>query len=238
MGLPSYIINFDELKQPIIDAINEAAISVTLGDITLDSTAISIDTSAIETILDEMFVKLETTDNNMKLVSDTSKQILTSIKAHDVSINTHLTTITTKVEDIVTSMVDMHGLLEKIKEALASEGTQRIVGESLAVPSIAGSYTKTWNLTKDILITGFTISQSAWNFNDKWSLSIGGSFMMFDKIHTKMRGEHKQLSKFLPVPAGTDITLTYDNTSSSNSKYVWADLEFLELEPVTGTPTT
>jgi hypothetical protein len=234
LGLPSYVINFDEIKKPIIDAINEAAISVSVGDVTLDSGSIKIDTSAIEASLDEIKGHLETVDSNSELVKTTAADILSSLNAHGESIDGHLGELGAKIESIITTMTEMLDLLEEIKQALASEGRQRILGESLAVPSVAGTYTKTWTIDKDILITGFTISQSAWNSNDKWSLNVGGTFPMFERVYTKMRGEHKQLSKFLPVPAGTPVTFSYDNTSSSNSKYVWADLEFMELESQEG----
>jgi hypothetical protein len=237
MGLPSYIINFDEIKQPIIDAINEASIEVSVGDISMDSASISIDTTAIETALDDIIGKLTTVKDNSTLVKDTTSQILTSLTTHDTNIQGKMDLLGTKIESIIQSMADMYILLEKIKEQLASEGQQRAIGEAIVIPAIAGTYSKTFSFDKDVLITGVTMSQSAWNFNDRWSLDVG-AFNMFDRIYTKLRGEHKQLSKYLPVPANTDIVFKYDNTSSANSKYVWFDLEFIEVDAISVTPTT
>jgi hypothetical protein len=236
MGLPSYIINFDEIKQPIIDAISEASFDVTVGDISLDSASISIDTSAIETSLDDIISKLTTVKDNSTLVKDTTKDILTALTTHDTNMTSKMDMLGTKIEAIIESMAEMYILLEKIKEQLASEGQQRAVGDSIVIPAIAGTYSRTFSFNKDVLITGISMSQSAWNFNDRWSLDVG-AFNMFDKIYTKLRGEHKQLSKFLPVPANTDIVFYYDNTSSANSKYVWFDLEFIEVDAISVTPT-
>ncbi|QXN70271.1 hypothetical protein INTERNEXUS_231 [Bacillus phage vB_BspM_Internexus] len=232
MGLPSLIINFEEIKDPIIRAINEAAISVSVGDVTLDSSSITIDTTEIEKSLDDILSKLGTVDSNVRLVQDASKNILNSLIAHDNNLKNSMDQLGTKLDNILSTTTSMFNILEEIKKQLATEGNQRAIGYSLAVPSVAGSYTKVFTSDKDTILTGITISQSAWNNNDKWSLKIG-DFIMFDRIYTKNRGEHKELKKFFPVPANTPVTFQFDNTSSANSKYVWFDIDYIEIDKPT-----
>jgi hypothetical protein len=227
MGLPSLIINFQELKQPILDAINEASLNVEIGDVTLDSSSISIDTSALEEKLDKVIENLTSTADSASLISTTAKDILSAIKVHDETMKNSLTSLEGKIGEILVSMGKMQEMLDRITEQLASEGNMRISGEVLMIPSVSGTYTKTFTLEKDSLLTGLTMSQSAWNNTDRYTLKIG-DLVIFNGLYTKQRGEHKIFSKYYPVPAGTVVTFSYDNKDSSNSKYVWVDLAFIE----------
>jgi hypothetical protein len=239
MGLPAYIINFDEIKQPIIDAINEANIEISTEGLELDSATISIDTSEIENILEQLKVKLSTISDTNIIIKETTQQILSSINHQGQTTDTKLNEISLKIQEIIGQTIDIHKILEDIKEQLASEGRPEITGTSMAIPAISGVYYKTFSFPEDILLTGITISQSAWNNNDYWDLKVG-NFTLFNKIYSKMRGEHKQLSKFFPVKANTPIVFQYNNRELGNSKYVWFDLEFIRLssETVNSSPLT
>lgn len=229
MGLPAYVINFDELKQPILEAINEAAINITVDNVSLDSTSVTIDTSKIEESLKGITTKLNSVNDNTILINETVTSIIGAIQAHDSSMGGYFNNLGKKVEDMIKTMLDMHSIMERISEQLAANGKQRMVGEQIAIPSIKNTMVKTVKIDKDALFTGFTTSQSAWNDGDSWSLSIG-DFKMFSNIYTKRKGEHKQLSKFFPIPANTEVKFEYTNTSG-NSKIVWLDVEYIEVPP-------
>jgi hypothetical protein len=228
MGLPSYVINFDELVEPIKQAFEEADIKLNLEEIQLSDSSIDVNTDDIEGKLDEIVGILENIGKNTESTRLTAEDIYNQMVKHDEELKVQLDDFQFKIQAMIDTLLDIHDLLEKISGGQTTEGRQKMLGDSIEIEKTPQITSREFVFEKDILLTGVTLSQSAWNNNDRWSLDIGG-YNIFEDMYTKMRGEHKQLSKFYPIPAGTVILFNYDNTASANSKWVWFDLEFIEL---------
>jgi hypothetical protein len=235
MGLPSYVINFDELVEPMKKALSEADIKVDTSDISLDSSHINLDTSGIEGQIASLKESLDGINSDTSLINTTTENILNTLIEHNDTLDVQMEDIRDKVSSMVNTLVRIYNLLVTMNDdgensRVEQDGKQRMIGATMEIRGEVIPYHTNFVFEDDTLITGFTISQSAWNINDKWNLMVG-DFPLMDNIYTKMRGEHKQLSRFMAVPAGTEIVFNYDNSASANSKYVWIDLEYIELLP-------
>jgi hypothetical protein len=228
MGLPSYVINFDELVEPIKQAFEMADIKLEIEQIELSDQNLNINTDEIEAMLEQIKVILTNVNGDTTSAKLTAVDILNQLKDHDLKLDIQLDDFQFKLQSMIDTLLDIHELLKAIDGQSVSEGRQKMLGDSIEIIGVPQVTERLFVFDEDILLTGVTVSQSAWNINDQWSIDIGG-YTMFDKMYTKMRGEHKQLSKFYPIPAGTEIKFRYDNTASGNSKWVWVDLEFIEL---------
>ncbi|ALN97809.1 hypothetical protein Bp8pS_130 [Bacillus phage vB_BpuM-BpSp] len=229
MSIASYIINFDELAQYITKSINESDIQLTVGDVTLDSSSISINTDKIDEILKSMSTKLNRVSDNTLLINDTVKNIIENITISSTNRDAYLKELDQKLSSIITNSLDIYNLVKKINDKLLSnDGFQTTVGNILEVPSSDGKFTKRIKFDKDYSLAGVSISQSAWNNGDYWLLKIG-DITIFNNIYTKLQGEYKKLYNTIPVPKGSEIVLEYNNPSG-NSKSVWFDYELLEIK--------
>lgn len=228
MGLPSYIINFDELIPIIKEAIDSADIKVDLDNLTLDASSLNIDTSKIEEIIKDILKEMVASKNALITASNTTKLIQQELQKHGVMIDEAAQDLSDKLGKIFDEAKELYKILDEISNKLNSNGTSKIKGFMLSVPGVKKSYEIIFNeRIKNILLRGITISQSAWNIGDKWNLKVG-EVTLFRDVYTKLKAEFKEFDKYYPVPRATDVVLTYDNVSG-NSKVLWLDFEYVEL---------
>jgi len=232
MGLASYIINFDELKPIILDAINNSTIKTSVDNVVLDNTSVTIDTSKIEGIMNNMLTSIKDGKDISTAIKTSTDNIADLLSIHDTTVNTGIGTLKTSIEAILTNAISTYNLLEDIRTQISPAGTQMIVGKKIDLPAIKQPYSLTFVFTKDILISGISMSQTAWTTSDNWNLNVG-SFPIFTNIYTKNRGEHKHFERYYPVPANTTITFVYNNDSATN-KTVWVDFEYIEVASTGG----
>lgn len=126
-------------------------------------------------------------------------------------------------------------LLNQILELLKDKGIQRVHSISYHVPAVIADYKLPTRFNEDVLITGITYSQSAWKYQDSWSLEVSGN-RLFDEVGTKEIGESKAMNVFYFVPAGTNIDIIFHN-NSGNSRLVWFDIQYIGLSMDSYIPT-
>jgi hypothetical protein len=149
--------------------------------------------------------------------------------AQALAINgTEINIDTTPIEDILNKYFpEIIDILKKLLALKDIKGIQKVKG--FAGVGEAFSFTP----SKDILITGFSFSQSVFDGGtmDYWDLSVnaGGteSISILENIYSKDTLQHKYFEKYYPVPAGYEIKIKPNNTGIT--KAYWCDLEYLEL---------
>ena len=202
-----YVLNMPKLKD----------LSLALGDI-LNS--IGGENGSLSDALKELLERIEqnnTTSESMKGLFD---NLLEQLKNADDE-----------------TKIILEGLLEQLESLtqnsnLSAQGRQKAKGQYLQIPAIEGTYQIKWVFEEDIYITGIRYSQSAWKYQDNWSLYIDEE-TIYETVFTKEVGEYKHFNRFELVKAGTEITFELSN-NSGNSRDLWADLEYLD----TGEKTT
>ena len=126
-------------------------------------------------------------------------------------------------------------LLKQILDLLKDRGVQRVNSISYHIPAVLADYKLPTIFDEDVLITGITYSQSAWKYQDSWSLEIGEK-VLFDEVGTKEIGESKAMNVFYFVPAGKPVNIIFHN-NSGNSRLVWFDIEYIGLSMDSYIPT-
>ena len=108
-------------------------------------------------------------------------------------------------------------------------GTQKIKGSAVSIPALQGNFSVfEWKVDRKIVLTGLTYSQSAWKGEDYWELWVDGD-RLFETVYTKELGEQKHWEVIYPVEPMQTIKVVLSNVSG-NSRDVWTDLEYLELD--------
>jgi len=227
MGLLANVINFSEIEPYIIDAIEKATFTVNLGNVDFSNTEITISTDKIEAILNNMVLSLNSVKSASDLMNTTSQDIATLIVSNNQILNDKIDNLSNSINNVLTSYNDIFNSLKRIEQSLGIGGISKVLGKMIKIPALANIPPITYNFEKNILLTGISLSQSAWNDVDSWSLKVN-SDILFNTIYCKELGEFKPLTKFYPVPKNTDITITYNN-SSSNNKILWIDLHYIEI---------
>ena len=126
-------------------------------------------------------------------------------------------------------------LLKQILDLLKDRGVQRVHSISYHIPAVLADYKLPTTFDEDVLITGITYSQSAWKYQDSWSLEIDGK-VLFDEVGTKEIGESKSMNVFYFVPVGKSVNIIFHN-NSGNSRLVWFDIEYIGLSMDSYIPT-
>ena len=134
-------------------------------------------------------------------------------------------------------IVNWDELFDDLKELLKDKtcsirdikGKQRIKGFAESIPAIDGAFRvveQMWD--NDIILTGVTFSQSAWKGEDYWSLWVDDD-KIFDTVYTKEIGDQKHWELIHIIKAEQKVKFLLHNVSG-NSRNVWVDLEWIELE--------
>ena len=123
-------------------------------------------------------------------------------------------------------LAEIADLLQQLLEP-KDERQFRSVDMSRHIPAIVNIYVIKRKFLEQAYLTGITFSQTGWNVEDTVSLEIGGVLIM-DHIHTKELGQQKMFRTFLPVKAGEEVRILYDNVSG-HSKMFFCDLDYVFL---------
>lgn len=129
-------------------------------------------------------------------------------------------------ENLITSLDNLASKIDDLNHNYGIVGNQKIHGQMLIIPAAVNDYTVSINVSPNARITGITVSQSAWNYQDCWSLSANG-VTLFDNVYTKEYGETKFFNSFYKMESGGSIDFLFHNHSGA-SKIVWVDFEVLE----------
>ncbi|MBC2580001.1 hypothetical protein [Clostridium sp. DJ247] len=128
--------------------------------------------------------------------------------------------------DLINALNALGVKLDGLASNLGISGTQKIYGEMLEIPAVAGQHIIEFTVPRTGKITGITYSQSTWSYQDTWNLEVN-SELLFDKVRTKEYGEHKYFNVFYTVTGGQKIKFIFNNNSVS-SKVLWVDFNILE----------
>ncbi len=106
--------------------------------------------------------------------------------------------------------------------------TQKSQGVYKNIPALQTDFELNYTFEKKSALTGIVYSQSAWKAEDSWSLYIDDK-ILFDNIPTKEVGQHKTFDCPCLVEAWQTVKVIHHN-NSGNSKEVWIDIDYFELE--------
>jgi hypothetical protein len=227
MGLPRYIINYEELEPFLKEAVGEAKIPVSISEIDFSGiTSASLDTAVIEakmtsiidinTLVNTSFDDLIT---ELKLVSDKLSTLNTDNSEKLSKFNEE------KVQAYLDETIKTRELVESIVEQLQPFGNQRIQGYYKYVPPGRHDYIIEFASKDDIYLTALTMSQIGWKLEDTWSLRVDGNDV-FTNIPTKEVAEKKSFTRYMKVDADVKIEFVLHN-KSGNSRQLWVDFEYV-----------
>jgi len=104
-----------------------------------------------------------------------------------------------------------------------------IKGLQLIVPATAQTYSTTYTPTEDVELLAVAMAASGYSLGDYWWVDVGQE-RIIDTCYTKELPESVLLgtpwSIVYPVPAGTQIRLSFNNASGT-AKRVWWNLHML-----------
>lgn len=119
-------------------------------------------------------------------------------------------------------------IIDLLKQLLQPNQTFRSIDLSKHIPAIVNTFVIARTFEQDVYITGITFSQTAWKVEDTISLEINGN-LIIDSIHTKELGQQKFFNAFIPIKAGEELRVLYNN-GSGNSKMFFCDLDYILVE--------
>jgi hypothetical protein len=227
MGLPRYIINYEELEPFLKEAVSEATIPVSISEIDFSGiTSASLDTTVIET-------KMASIIDINALVNTAFNDLITELQTVSDKLNTLNTENSEKLskfnEEKVQAYLDetikTRELVESIVEQLQPFGNQRIQGYYKYVPPGRHDYIIEFISKDDIYLTALTMSQIGWKLEDTWSLRVDGNDV-FTNISTKEVAEKKSFTRYMKVDADVKIEFVLHN-KSGNSRQLWVDFEYV-----------
>jgi hypothetical protein len=227
MGLPRYIINYEELEPFLKEAVGEAKIPVSIGEIDFSSiTEASLDTTVIEakiTSIIDINTLVNTAFNDLIIELQGLSEKLSALNTDN---SVKLSTFNDeKLKGYLDETVKVRELVEGIVEQLQPFGNQRIQGYYKYVPPGRHDYIIEFVPTDDIYLTAITMSQIGWKLEDTWSLRVDNNDI-FTNISTKEVGEKKSFTRYMKVQADSIIEFVLHN-KSGNSRQLWVDFEFV-----------
>ncbi|ASU00067.1 hypothetical protein PBI_PBS1_245 [Bacillus phage PBS1] len=226
MGLPSYIINYNDSAKYIQEAIRDARLSLSISDVNMDKvTEAILNTSVVEgklsSIVDINDVINQTISNLSSDIENISNFIITTSEENKEIINQIETKLKSQL-DVTKSIKDT---VSGIADKLSPQGEQRIKGFYEYVPPIREDFILEFIQNRDIELTAISMSQIGWKYEDTYDLMVGED-IIFSNISTKEVAQKKKFNKGLKVPANTSIKFILHN-NSGNSRQMWLDIEYL-----------
>lgn len=129
-------------------------------------------------------------------------------------------------DKLQTGLAEIADLLRQLLQP-ADERQFRSIDMSKHIPAIVNVFEIKRTFETDVYLTGITFSQTGWNVEDTVSMEIGG-VLVIDHLHTKELGQQKLFRTFLPVRAGEEVRILYDN-GDGHSKMFFCDLDYVFL---------
>lgn len=120
--------------------------------------------------------------------------------------------------------LDIEGMFNPDKAKQRCKGFYIEVGEK-------NTYNETWDVDKDISITGIKVAVSKEEnyFMDNFDISViyqGKERELFSTVYIKDIDDYKNMVCFLKVKAGSKIVITY-RSDSNTPKDVWFDIDYV-----------
>jgi hypothetical protein len=227
MGLPAYIINRDELKQLIIQAVNTASVKVSLDGATLSGITPEIDFSPIEEKLD----LLSTTIGDQSISTDTFLMTMNDIVIEMQNLQKLYSGETYKFSNIVSLILaenlKIKKLLQDILDYLSITGRYKTINLYRNLPASHTVFYLTKVFTEPALLSSIQISQDKYDFEDYWELRHNDE-VIFNKVYSKYTTEKKNFASFRKISPSDTIEILFYNRSGK-SKTINYDIDFLAI---------
>ena len=225
MSLPSYIINQDDLKQIIIQCINQTSLAISLENANITGAKLNVDTSNIEKGLTTLQESISTQSINTNQVYMDVNNLLVEMTGLQSMYQDHLTEITNIVIKTLAEKLKIKSLLENIRDILASNGKEKVISLNTAVAQIYGIYHLKYSVQNNLALKSIKVSQDSFDFNDYWELKINDE-VIFESVYTKYVSEKKNLTAPINLFPSDVIDISFYNLSG-NKKFINYDIEFL-----------
>jgi hypothetical protein len=226
MGLPRYIINYEESMPYIEGAIREGKIKVGLDIKINQETQAILDTTIIETKTNELEILNKDVNKKFSDIRNEISEIVKSI----IDTKTQKEEKFNEVQNFLKKVLENEELISKDLEDIINQispiGEQRVKGFYRYVPPVRGDFVISFKESSDILLTAITFSQIGWKFEDTFSLNINGKYNIINNVSTKEVAEKKKFVRKERVPANTPINFVLHN-NSGNSRQMWLDIEYV-----------
>ncbi|AMS01141.1 hypothetical protein AR9_g056 [Bacillus phage AR9] len=227
MGMPSHIINREDLEQIIIQALNSNSLKVNLTGLKLPETVISGNTEGIETGMKSILDVLNTQSQNAQdLFMSVSNLLANTTIVEDLYID-RLYDLSLLVSRLIAEELEINELLNKIKDYLSLKGIDKSVSIRKDIPSVNGTYYLNCKVSEESNITKITSFQNQYDFSDCWDLRVNG-VTVFENVFSKGIEQRKYFSSPLKViPTDRVEFLFYNN--SGKQKTIYYDIDFLTI---------
>jgi hypothetical protein len=228
MGLPRYVINFDEAVGWVRDAINQGFLSKAVPIDLNDIKNANMDFGDIELMLQTII------DTNI-VVNDKTKALneaLPKFWEYLYETRPEFKEEFEKTNEMLNEVLRLHKVIKEdlktILKNLSGLGIQKMKGYYDYIPPVRGDYKIVNTVDKDIYLTAITFSQIGWKLEDAISLVIEDE-PIFKNIGTKEIAEKKAFTKKMFLEANTPVEFVLHNRSG-NSRQLWVDFEYIEVE--------
>lgn len=229
MGLPSYVINRDELEQIIKESLINTSISIEAemsGSIDNEGLDLDLDLEKIKETLDpvmEVLSKQEIAINDLySSIFNFSIELSRKLEQNEEFANS----VSSRISLLIAEKRKIKELAQKVYDSLKTSGNHRTFSFSRFITENSSSYVTMYSPDYDEShLTSITISQNNFHYLDYWSLQIN-SEIIFDSIYCKGVNEKKNFSPSLKLERGDTIRLTFFNLSGK-SKTINYDIDLL-----------
>lgn len=233
MGLPRYVMNYDESRKFIQDAISEVKLTTPI-EINMDTVdEIYLDTTHIESKINPIVTINQWINEKWEEISEYYQEILsekvTELYESDKELYDSVLEGLDVEIDISREITDN---LENIINQLNPIGEKRIKGFYRHLPALQTTHDFSLNgMDNEILITGIAYHLIGWSsFGDTISLSVTNNESekeyFIQDISIKEVAEKKSFTRSIKVEKNNIVNVEFNN-NSGNSKQVQIDIEYI-----------
>jgi hypothetical protein len=225
MGLPSLVINRDELPAILKRILSEVSLNVSLENAKVEGLELDLGTEQIEALIEAISEK---TDAKSISVQDIYMAVI-NVQANMSTIQSSYSNALTDASFNLTSLIGeqkiVEELLQRIIDYLSIKGIPYTVPLRQVVPGNEGDFYLTFSSIRECLLTSVYSFQSEYRFEDSWSLYVNNE-LLFDHIGTKYAEERKNFSSHYGIKTGDTVRIVFHNYSGK-TKTINYDIDFL-----------
>lgn len=230
MGIASYIINRNELKQIIKDALNNIELKSSIKNFSLGDLTVEADTSEMEGKLNGLIktLSLQTISINKNLMSTMNFYSIFS------SNNDNYNKLS---NNITNTILLLYNKKQKIKEYLTqinnildleSNGKPNAIGFHWYISNSINDFTMKKIAEKNLLMIGIVKSQDNFNYLDSFDMKINNNYVIKNMYDKYSFYERKNFLVYYIIYKNDVITFTFHNKSGTE-RNIGIDLEYLDL---------
>jgi hypothetical protein len=225
MGLPSLVINRDELPAILKKILSEVSMKVSLENAKVEGLELDLGEEEIETLID---VIVEKTDAKSITVQDIYMAVInvqTNMSVLQSSYSNALTDASFNLTSLLNEQKAVETLLQRIIDYLSIKGIPYSIPLRQVIPGSEGDFYLTFSSIRECLLTSVFSFQSEYRFEDSWSLYVNNE-LLFDHVGTKYTEERKNFSSHYGIKSGDTIRIVFHNYSGK-TKTINYDIDFL-----------